>query len=99
MEYADLSDQRALVWASEPMRIGKHEWRIVVFTHDSYGPVTQYEFRGPRAPFWAAESRWNAAERHWRGCDGNHASGGMPKSLAKLFNVNESTIRQLIPRH
>ena len=37
------------VWASKPMKIGKHEWRVLVYQNKLFGRCTHYEFRGPRA--------------------------------------------------
>lgn len=99
VEPPDLSDQSAMHWASLPMKIGKHEWRVVVFAHEMYGPCTQYEFRGPKAPWWKSEKAWSDASRHWRGYDGNHCYSGMPKGLTRLYEANKGKIAELIPSH
>lgn len=97
MEAADLLNQSAFLWASAPMRVGRHEWRIIVFNDDRYGPCTQYEFRGPNTPHWKLETSWSKASSHWPGYNGDHCHGGMPKSISRLYYGNREEIKELIP--
>lgn len=98
IEPADLENQAALLWSSEPMRIGRHDWRLIVFEHDRYGRCTRYEFRGPAAVHSNSDGSAWSSERKWPSWDGNHSDGGMPKTLRALFDRNEAKVRELIPR-
>ncbi len=40
-------------YQSPPMKIGKHEWRAVVYLHASYGWCTSYQWRLTGAEHWA----------------------------------------------
>jgi hypothetical protein len=88
--------ENSTVWHSEPMRIGKHDWIIVVFNHDRYGRCTEYCFRGPRAPSYLPETTFVPADQFWPTYNGDHCDGGMPKSLQRLYDRNKATICRLL---
>lgn len=91
-----------VIWISEPKKIGKTLWRISVFedTESVIPPsVSGQEY------FMLGTDRFTMYEYEdfgvWRDCvyhprytshDGTYA--GLPKSLKKLFNENEETIRR-----
>jgi hypothetical protein len=85
-------DHGPIIFASKPMRIGEHEWRIVVFRHNDHGTITSYEFRGPAAPPFRQEWDWCNAQRHWPTWNGNLRYSGMPKSLSKLYESAKAGI-------
>lgn len=83
-----------IVYRSPPMRIGKHDWIVVVEVNPRYGLCTEYWFRGPKAPYYMPEEVFVPANRFWNGYDGNHHSGGMPKTLRRLYDRNKQDIRR-----
>jgi hypothetical protein len=90
-ELPDLDNVHALVWASPAMRIGEHDWRIIVYAHDRYHRCTQYEFRGPKSPRdrhgrWTVDERWPTYNDH----DGEYA--GCPRTLRRLWDRHNAAI-------
>ncbi len=76
-------------------RIGKHEWRMVVYVEPRYGNCTSFEWRKAAHKFcgydWPA-TRW-AQDVDWPRYDGNHCDGGMPKTLRKLYEAHKTEIK------
>lgn len=85
-----------VLWQSAPMRIGNHEWIVVVFDDYRYGACTQYCFRGPRSPSYLPEEVFVPADRFWPGYNGNDSNGGMPATLRRLYANNQPTIKQML---
>lgn len=74
--------------------IGKHEWRLIVYTDDHYGRCTEYQFRGPNSirNGWHP-SRWLDSD-HWPTYNHNDGShGGLPKGLTALYNEHVQEIK------
>lgn len=84
-------------FASEPMKIGKKEWRVIVYQSKQYGFVTSYQFRIPadrtwdhKATLWADMVEWPSYNSN----DGMYA--GCPKTLVKLYNNNKTQIEKAL---
>lgn len=95
-----------VLWTSEPLVIGKHEWRIVVGDflhlvaidraigrHNTNGRATFYEWR-PLA--YRGNSRDWRDEREWPTYDGDRSDCGIPRTLRKLWERERTTIRALL---
>jgi hypothetical protein len=81
------------LWTSEPMTIGKHDWRIGVgIFRIGAGKerCTFYEWRGPRSHVWCAAIHWPTYNVN----DGAH--GGMPKTLRKLYERERDALRPIL---
>ena len=76
-------------FVAEPMRIGKHEWTVIVHT-GRFGRCTLYLWRPFPEPwdFPGAAERWRP-HTEWPSYNGDHCDGGMPKSLRKLYEANK----------
>lgn len=72
-------------YASPAMRIGKHEWRMVVVPIGRY-PETQseYQFRRPGESDWRPSTEWPGYDAD----DGAYA--GLPKSLVRLYRKHHA---------
>jgi len=93
---------RDYIAATEPMKIGKHLWRMVVYrdayyAKDTYsaGVFQGYEWKETR-PAWMSnmdlpELRWQESDR-WPRYDFNHFNYGLPKTLNKLYERNPETV-------
>ena len=85
--YSPHRDYYDILLVSKPMKIGKHEWRLVK-VRGKYGIhagqiYVEYEWRDPRC----YDSRWIEANRWPRYDFNNGMTGGLPKSLRKLYDV------------
>jgi len=84
---------------SESMKIGKHEWRICVFNHETYGPCTDYHWR--RLPenicgLTYFDDTWRNME-DWPTYNSNNGeSSGCPKTLKTLYAHNKPTVDKLL---
>ena len=86
------------VFRSDPMRIGKHDWRVVVTPGFMGRRCIEYEWRRraeticghtfEAEPYWTEASQWPRYNPH----DGQHA--GLPKTLAKLYAANVDAIQR-----
>lgn len=76
---------------TEPVKIGNHQWKLVVLEDEYYGPVTQFQFRsGDAGAPWCSERKWPT----W---DGNLANAGMPESLGpRLFQPYEKLVKEAL---
>lgn len=92
-------DGRTYIWASPPMRIGAHEWRVCVVEDFSLYTMktermTACEWR--RATTGAWTDGWSHA-RTWPSYDMNDgAYSGLPRTLTKLWNMHKDHIRALL---
>lgn len=66
-------------YASQPMTIGKHDWRVIV-TDSRFGNsrCTEYQWRRGRED-WRPSKSWPTYDIN------NGMTLGLPKSLAKLY--------------
>lgn len=81
------------IYATPPMKIGKHEWRCLVYQNKHYGRCTHYEFRGPNAPYDRPAWAWNCAQTYWPTYDGDRHDGGLPAGIRRLYERHERNIR------
>lgn len=82
-----MSTGRAYLFTSPEMKIGKKEWRFVVYDAEGYlgcKAFTDYEWREPA---WnnLPPGEWRIA-RDWPRYDGNDTHDGLPLTLRKLWN-------------
>lgn len=78
-----------IYFETEPVRIGKHEWRMVVTDSDVLQGFrsTEYQFRRSPSDAWQPGAKWPTYNSH----DGTYA--GCPKSLCdKVFRPNKPQI-------
>ena len=68
--------------ASNPMKIGKYEWRVIVYESQYYGRCTDYEWRMSKEGAWLSMTDWPHYDSH----DGEYS--GCPKTLKKLYAKN-----------
>lgn len=72
---------------SAPVKIGDHEWRVVVKDSGFYGRVTEYQYRYAGAERWRPDTEWPTYNSN----DGMYA--GCPKSLAtRVYRANKLAI-------
>ena len=85
---------RPYLYTSTPMRIGKREWRAVVYQNPgSCGPVafTDYEWRYPAFSNIEAD-RWESMTTY-PGYDSNDGTwAGCPKTLRRLYLLYQTEI-------
>ncbi|WP_244832479.1 hypothetical protein [Caballeronia sp. TF1N1] len=70
-----------------PMKIGQHEWRLIIRDFYISGRVkacTEYEWRKDGGP-------WRNA-KDWPTYDSNDTYNGLPRSLQKLFDANKAAV-------
>ena len=80
-------------FVSEPMKIGKTLWRLVVYRHHLYGNCTEYEWLNQSSspfPIWERSEKW---PRY----NSNDTYNGLPRTLVKIFNGNIHVLRDMIP--
>lgn len=74
------------LYATSPMTIGKHQWRLIVYTSQYYGIVSCFQWRRDGEP-------WRD-QRDWPRYDINDGTwGGMPKTLRTLWLRHQEEIR------
>lgn len=80
-------------YQSNPMRIGKYEWRVVV-RNGTYSPrVTDYEFRTPECPEYHQPAGRFKSMTEWPRYNHNDGTyAGCPKTLRKLYDQNIEAI-------
>jgi len=84
-------DAEPVFYESPALKIGKNEWRIVVFRHRYYGRCTRYEFSGPAARF----PGWNNADT-FPGYAGRRQEKAWPKTSAKVYYDNAIEINKAL---
>ena len=82
-------------FTSNPMKIGKHEWRVLVTDLYLGGRCTRYEWRTPSytlGGYTHPASVW-CSDQDWPTYDTNDTYHGLPRSLDRLYRTNEAEIR------
>lgn len=74
------AQQAGNLYEAEPMSIGNHEWRLVVFRHVRYGLCTTYQWRLLGSDEWRNE-------REWSGYNPDKWDNGLP---ARTFMLSRS---------
>jgi hypothetical protein len=83
------------VLETAPVKIGKHEWRAIVYAHPSYGNCSDYEWRTP-AQLGLPASTWQSSKEWPRYDSDNGATAGLPKSIrSKVYSPNAAAINSL----
>lgn len=83
----------AALFETPVVRIGKHEWRVLVVSHPTADAVIEYQWRrlpaipGSPAGPWRHETEWPSHDHN----DGQTA--GLPKSVFKLYAAYKDEIR------
>lgn len=75
-------------YATNPMKIGKHEWRCLVVDVNFLGRIercTRYQFRAPGGN-WQVSSKWPSYNH-------NDTYDGLPKSVYCLYEKNYPQIQ------
>jgi hypothetical protein len=81
------------LYESQPMTIGKHEWRVIVRPHYQGGNCLEYQWRrldtfGLPAAF---RDPWRG-EEEWPGWNGNDTYCGLPRTLEKLYRREKAAL-------
>lgn len=75
------------LFESQPMKIGKHEWRVVVMpSRYRQGNCTEYQFRRIGDNYWKPGYDWPRYDIN----DGMYL--GMPRSLVRLYDRHKSEL-------
>jgi hypothetical protein len=83
------------LYATPPMTIGKHEWRLIVYPYYSGGNVTEYQWRrGDEFGLPEAfRDTWHA-DRDWPRYDINDGMyAGLPRTLVRLYERHRDEIK------
>lgn len=87
-----------ILYATPPAKIGKHEWRCVVFTDSFYGNCTTWEFRDLREG-WELETfgvdKWRA-ETEYRTHSYHKSDHGLPKGTTTIYYRHQAAIMAAI---
>lgn len=85
---------KRIVRHSDPVTIGKHQWRLTLYEHPHYGLLTGYEWRRAdgagfrtkgrtyRGDTWYLDEDWPSYNHN------NGETAGMPKALRNLWDAN-----------
>jgi hypothetical protein len=74
------------IYATPPMTIGKHEWRLIVYPYYTGGNVTSYQWRGDAEDYWRDQRDWPRYNFN----DGMYM--GLPKTLVRLHEQHRGEI-------
>jgi hypothetical protein len=89
---------KPLVWASAPMRFGKHEWRVVVVLDACQRRVISYEWRPLPHPLdCALDRQWRDAPS-WPRYRHAHGEGRLPVSVRRLYDHHALRISAMLQR-
>jgi hypothetical protein len=89
---------RPLVWASPPMRFGKHEWRVVVVLDTYQRRVMSYEWRPVPHPLdCAIDRQWRDAPS-WPRYRHAYGEGRLPVSVRRLYDHHALRIAAMLQR-
>ena len=82
---------------SEPMKIGKHLWRIAVEDFPHLGKnCTVYEWIRISPYPEDMEPHWWMSYKDWKGYNSNDTYSGLPRGLHKLWKINKPKYRHLM---
>lgn len=80
------------IFETKAFRIGKHEWRAVVYPRGDGSRSLTYEWRPLKCPYTGHVEEWRDYHK-WPRYDINDGCfGGMPRTVAKLFEQNRAAI-------
>ena len=92
MENLEVKTRDNIVFTSEPMRIGKTDWRFIIRYNETYKDHTPYYttgFQWYEPACHCLDAEWRS-ERAWPRYDINDGMhGGLPKTLKKLWEREE----------
>ena len=74
-----ISTAAQIHYATNPVKIGKHQWRLVVFSNSVHGRCTAHQFRQSETDAWRDYHEWPSYNFN----DGCFA--GLPRSLANKW--------------
>ena len=83
------------IWQSAPRRIGKHDWRVIIWESTHHGRCTSFEFR--ELPIVYSDG--TQQQRMWFDEDWwpNYKRGdGLPRSLKGLYQKNRDEIEAVL---
>lgn len=87
-----------ILFASPPHKVGKHEWRFLVYetARPMYGRrrFTSWEWRRLPMAGWSPET-WKAP-RAWPSYDGNDTYDGLPRTLCRIFRLYQDRVREIL---
>jgi hypothetical protein len=74
------------IYKSKPIKIGKHEWRVIVTPFYLGGNCLEYQWRPAATDGTASNSRdyWRCS-KDWPRWNGNDTHCGLPKTLKMLY--------------
>ena len=75
------------LFESPPMKIGKHEWRVVVMPSRYSGNCTEYQFRRIGECHWKPQQEWPDYDIN----DGMY--GGMPRTITRLYERHKAKLQ------
>lgn len=79
-----------IYYTTQAMKIGKHEWRMVVKDHYLGGRCTSFQFVRQNEFYWSDGREWPSYNIN----DGMYL--GLPKSLRRLYNAHKDEINQAL---
>jgi hypothetical protein len=83
-----MEDRMNYLFESPPMKIGTHEWRVVVMPSQySQGRCTEYQFRRTGDTYWKPQYDWPGYDIN----DGLY--GGMPRSIVRLYERHKAELQ------
>jgi hypothetical protein len=83
------------LFTSEPMKIGKKEWRLIIYDANGYlgcRAFTDYEWRYPA---WGnlRPGDWESSKA-WPSYNSNDTYDGLPRTLRKLYDRHSKSVKQ-----
>jgi len=92
-----INTSKKIVYFTEPMKIGKLFWRIVIIPSEikgygKYSTLYQFTFTEEAS---TPDGHW-FNQHDYSGYNLNDSYLGLPKSLIKLFNANKEKIKEFI---
>jgi hypothetical protein len=90
--------ENEIIYSTPVVKIGKHEWRMIVYPTIYYGNCTMYQFRGiiELSDGIIFRDKWEN-ETNWPKYDSdNGATAGLPKTLSRLYYRYEKEIEKAL---
>ena len=79
-----------MYYASEPIKIGKHDWRVIVVdSRFGNSRCTEYQWRGMFG-YWRSSRDWPSYDIN------NGMTLGLPKTLAKLYEREKDALSAVL---